>query len=431
MYFNDVEPIPFKGADSKDPLSFRYYEKDRMVLGKTMEEQLRVAVSFWHTLCFEGVDMFGAPTMQRPWLQKSDPMERAKDRVMAGFEFLEKLGAPYFCFHDRDMSPAGATLKESNDNLSRVAEWIQEEMDRTKKKLLWGTAQLFVEPKYMSGAATNPDPAVFAYAAGQVKHALDTTHQLGGENYVLWGGREGYETLLNTDMKKELDQFGRFLTLVADYKHKIGFKGLLLIEPKPCEPTIHQYDFDAATVYAFLQKYGLEDEYKVNIEVNHAILAGHTFAHEVTYACANGIFGSLDANEGDLLRGWDTDQFPLRELEYTKAFLPLFKSGGFTSGGCNFDSKLRRQSTDLKDLFYAHVLGMDVIAKALLNVEKIITDKALSTDSRYADWEGPLGKEVSQASNLEQIAEIGARAVPELRSGGQERLEAELFRYLK
>lgn len=425
-YFPNIPKIQYKGKESTDPFSFKYYDPTKQIVGKTMEEHLRIAVCFWHTFCWQGADVFGDPTMQREWLQGKDPMEIAKNKVDAAFEFMEKLGTPFFCFHDRDISPYGKTLQESNDNLSRVAEWIQEKMAQTGKKLLWGTAQLFAHPRFMSGAATNPDPEVFAYAAGQLKHALDVTHQLGGENYVLWGGREGYETLLNTDMSKELDQYGKFLSLLAEYKHKIGFKGALLIEPKPCEPTIHQYDYDCAHVYAFLQRYGLEKEYKVNIEVNHAILARHTFSHEVAYALTTGIFGSIDANEGDYLRGWDTDQFPLHIPEYTHVIYLLLQNGGFKTGGFNFDTKLRRQSIDIEDLFYAHILGIDTLARALENGAALLENKRLQAplQERYAGWNGPMGKKIGAAATFEEIAELGKSVDPKPRSGKQEFLES-------
>ncbi len=424
-YFSKFPKIEYKGPDSEDPLSYKYYDPKRIVLGKTMEEHLRIGVCFWHNFCWEGADVFGDPTMNRPWLKKESPMETARERVKAAFEFFEKINVPYFCFHDRDVSPYGKTIQESNENLSTVASWIHEEMERTGKELLWGTAQLFAHPRFMSGAATNPDPEVFAYSVAQLKHALDITHQLKGHNYVLWGGREGYETLLNTDLSKEMDQYGRFLSMIAEYKHKIGFKGLLLIEPKPCEPTIHQYDFDCGHVYAFLQKYGLENEFKVNIEVNHAILAGHTFAHEVAYALSNGIFGSIDANEGDYLRGWDTDQFPMRLSEYTHVMYLLLQNGGFTSGGFNLDTKLRRQSIDLEDLFHAHILGIDTLARALLNASELIEKKALSNtlEKRYAGWEGPFGKKVIEAASLESVAALGESVDPKPKSGRQEYLE--------
>jgi xylose isomerase len=362
-------------------------------------------------------------------------MERATEKLKVAFEFFEKLGAPYFTFHDRDVAPEGASLRESNDNLDRILEAMQGEMQRTGMKLLWGTANCFSNPRYMAGAATNPDPEVFAYAAAQVRKVLDATHRMGGENYVLWGGREGYETLLNTDMKQESDQIGRFLTLVAEHKHKIGFKGALLLEPKPKEPTKHQYDFDSATVYAFLQRYGLDKEYKVNIEANHAILAGHSFQHEVAYALSNGIFGSLDINRGDTLLGWDTDQFPNDVAEIAVVLYTLLSGGGFTTGGMNFDAKLRRQSIDPADLIHAHIGGMDTLARGLLIAEKMINDGKLDKviSDRYAGWRGALGENIlggklSLADLSQQVLDKGIDPRP--RSGQQELIEGLLSRYL-
>ncbi|PHQ78129.1 MAG: xylose isomerase, partial [Coxiella sp. (in: Bacteria)] len=309
-YFDTIDPIKYEGPATNNPLSYRYYDAQRTIMGKTMAEHLRIAVCAWHTFCWQGDDNFGQHTFDRAWLDHEDKIERAKQRVHATFQFVEKLGLPYFTFHDRDVSPEGSTLKESNANLDIIADLMASEMQRTGIKLLWGTANAFSHPRYMAGAATNPNPDVFAYTCAQVKHAIDVTHRLGGANYVLWGGREGYDTLLNTDLKQEADQYARFLSLLVEYKHKIGFKGLLLIEPKPCEPTKHQYDFDSGHVLAFLERYDLQDEFKVNIEANHATLAGHAFSHEVAYACAHNLFGSIDANRGDPQLGWDTDQFP-------------------------------------------------------------------------------------------------------------------------
>src|SRR6187431_2180461 len=334
-FFAGIQPVQFRGPDA-DALSYRYYDKDRLVLGKRMEDHLRAAVCYWHSFAWPGSDVFGMGTFDRPWFKMADPVAAAELKLQTAFEFFEKLGAPFFTFHDRDMAPEGATLKESHANLERLVEGAQKEMERTKVRLLWGTANLFSHPRYMGGAATNPDPEVFAYGAAQVRKILDITHRLKGENYVLWGGREGYETLLNTDMKREADQLGRFLTLVAEHKQKIGFKGTLLIEPKPKEPTKHQYDFDTATVYAFLQRYHLENEYRVNIEANHAILSGHSFQHEVAYALGNGIFGSIDMNRGDSLLGWDTDQFPNDVGEIALVLFTILRGGGMGSGGMNF-----------------------------------------------------------------------------------------------
>ncbi|WP_264774333.1 xylose isomerase [Coxiella burnetii] len=427
-YFKPIDKINYEGPDSENPLSFHYYDPQRIVLGKSMEEHLRMAVCFWHTFCWEGNDNFGAGVFNREWLKEKKPMKRAKQRVLAAFEFFEKLGLPFFTFHDRDVSPEGDSLKETIKNFKKIAELIAKEMERTGVQLLWGTANLFSPPRYLAGAATNPDPNVFAHAVAQVKTALDITQQLNGKNYVLWGGREGYETLLNTDLKQELDQFGRFLSLLVDYKHKIGFNGLLLIEPKPCEPTKHQYDFDVATVYAFLQRYGLEKEFKVNIEANHATLAGHSFAHEIAYACANDIFGSVDANRGDPQLGWDTDQFPIDLQETVLVLYLILKHGGFTSGGFNFDAKLRRQSLDLEDLFYAHISGIDTLARGLLIAATIIENDKLKTtkEKRYQAWKEPLNANMlSGKLDFETIAKraLDNNLDPKPTSGEQEKLE--------
>jgi len=433
-YFGSIAPIKYEGLQSDNALAYRYYDKNRMVLGKTMAAQLRPAVCYWHTFAWEGTDVFGQGTFQRPWHRSGDPLQRAQEKLVAAFEFFEKLGIPYFTFHDRDVAPEGATLRESHKNLDRVLEAMQGQMKRTGVKLLWGTANLFSNRRYLAGAATNPDPEVFAYAAAQVVKVLEATHRLGGENYVLWGGREGYETLLNTDMKKEVDQLGRFLTLVAEHKHKIGYKGTLLIEPKPKEPTKHQYDFDTATVHAFLQKYKLENEYRVNIEANHAILAGHSFQHEVTYALNNGIFGSLDMNRGDYLLGWDTDQFPNDPLEMVLVLYTLFKAGGFTTGGMNFDAKLRRPSFEPEDLFHAHIGGLDAMARGLLSAEKLINDGKLeeAVRQRYAGWDRELGQRILKGASLADLSQIVLEQdlEPRPKSGRQEALENLVGRYV-
>jgi len=435
-YFHSIAPIKFEGPNTDNPLAYRYYDKNRIVLGKSMEAHLRPAVCYWHTFAWGGSDgVFGEPSLDRPWHKPGDPMERAQEKLKAAFEFFEKLGTPYFSFHDRDVAPEGATLKESNKNLDRILEAVQGEMQRTGVKLLWGTANAFSNRRYLAGAATNPDPEVFAYAAAQVHHVLEWTHRLGGENYVLWGGREGYETLLNTDFKRETDNLARFLHLVAEHKHKIGFKGLLLLEPKPKEPTKHQYDYDSATVHAFLQKHGLEKEYKVNIEQNHAILAGHTFQHEVQYAVDNGIFGSLDINRGDPLLGWDTDQFPNDVTESAIVLYILLKSGGFTSGGMNFDAKIRRPSIDPEDLFHAHIGGLDTLGRGLLIAEKMLADGKLEANlrQRYAGWDRELGQRIS--SGKASLADLSKHVLdtglePRPKSGRQEYLENLVNRYL-
>ena len=433
-YFGSIAPIKYEGPQSENPLAYRYYDKDRKVLGKSMAAQLRPAVCYWHTFAWEGTDVFGGGTFQRPWHRPGDAMQRAQEKLGAAFELFQKLDVPYFTFHDRDVAPEGATLKESHKNLDLILEGMQAHMQRTGVKLLWGTANLFSNRRYLAGAATNPDPEVFAYAAAQVVKVLDWTHRLNGENYVLWGGREGYETLLNTDMKREVDQLGRFLTLVAEHKHKIGFKGTLLIEPKPKEPTKHQYDFDTATVYAFLQKYKLEKEYKVNIEANHAILAGHSFQHEVTYALENDIFGSLDMNRGDYLLGWDTDQFPNDPLEMVLVMYTLYKAGGFTTGGMNFDAKLRRPSFEPEDLFHAHIGGLDNMARGLLAAEKMINDGKLekAVKERYAGWNGELGQRILKGASLAELSKLvlDQDLEPRPKSGRQEALENLVSRYV-
>lgn len=427
-YFKGVGRVRYEGPATDNPFAFRFYEAGRAVLGKPMRDHLRIAVCYWHSFCWPGTDMFGDATLQRPWFTVSDPIEAAKLKALVAFEFFEKLGAPFFCFHDKDVAPEGRTLAESNANLDRVLETVQGEMARTGIKLLWGTANLFSHPRYVAGAATNPDPEVFAYAAGQVKHMLETTHRLGGENYVLWGGREGYDTLLNTDMKRELDQLGRFMALVADHKHKIGFKGTLLIEPKPQEPTKHQYDYDAAAVHAFLRKYDLIGEFRLNIEVNHATLSGHTFQHELAYAFANDLFGSVDINRGDPLCGWDTDQFPNNIEEATLALYTILQGGGFTTGGFNFDAKLRRQSIDPDDLFHAHIGGIDTLARGLLNAEKMISEGRIAkfVESRYSGWRGTLGEAILNGKmDLETLSNhvISNKLTPKPKSGRQEMLE--------
>jgi len=348
-FFPGIGKIPFEGPRSSNPFAYRFYEADRMVHGRRMEDHLRIAVCWWHTLCAPGSDVFGAPTLNRPWhAAGGDEMAQARQKVAVGFEFFEKLGNPYFCFHDRDIAPEGDTLAASCDLFDRILEDVEAAMARSRTKLLWGTANLFGHPRYAAGAATNPDPEIFAYAAAQVKHVLEATHRLGGENYVLWGGREGYDTLLNTDLRREQEQLGRFLSLVVEHKHRIGFSGTILIEPKPCEPTKHQYDTDAATVIGFLRRFGLEKEVKLNIEVNHATLAGHSFHHEIAWALAEGMLGSVDANRGDPQNGWDTDQFPNDHVELTPALFEILKAGGLDSGGFNFDAHLRRRSASAR-----------------------------------------------------------------------------------
>jgi xylose isomerase len=430
-YFAGIEAVPFKGPDSDDPLAYRFYEPDRMVLGKRMADQLRIAVCYWHSFVWQGQDPFGGPTFERPWF--GDAMSHARAKADEAFRLFEILGVPFFTFHDRDAAPEGATLAESNRNLREIADLFAERMQESGLKLLWGTANLFSHRRYMAGAATNPDPDVFAYAAAQVKAAIDVTHDLGGANYVLWGGREGYETLLNTDMGRELNQMGRFLSMVVDYKHKIGFPGTILIEPKPQEPTKHQYDYDVATVFGAVQRFGLEKEVKVNIETGHAVLAGHSFEHEIATAVALGIFGSVDANRNDYQSGWDTDQFPNNVPETALAIYHILKGGGFTTGGFNFDAKLRRQSLDAEDLVAAHVGGIDVCARGLLAAAAMIEDGGLDAAlaERYAGWERPEAKAML-ASDLAAIATRVEREGldPKPRSGRQERLENWINRFV-
>jgi xylose isomerase len=397
-FFTDVpDRIPFGGLDSDDPLTFKVYEPDRPVLGKRMEDHLRVAVCLWHSFNWPGSDVFGRGTFDRPWLvDGQDPLGAAHTKVAAAFEFVEKLGAPYYTFHDFDVAPEAATWAESRRNLETMAGVLEEHQARTGVRLLWGTANLFAHPRYASGASTNPDPEVFAYAAAQVKAMLETTKRLGGANYVLWGGREGYETLLNTDLRREEQQLAKFLGLVAEHKHRIGFEGTLLLEPKPQEPTKHQYDYDSATVLGFLVRHGLASEYRVNIEVNHATLAGHSFHHEIATAISTGVFGSVDINRGDYQNGWDTDQFPNSVDELSLALLELLRGGGFTTGGFNFDTKLRRQSLDRTDLFHAHIGGIDTLARSLLVAADMLERRTLDErrEARYAGWSGDLGRAI-------------------------------------
>ncbi|MCY3813157.1 MAG: xylose isomerase [Gammaproteobacteria bacterium] len=436
-FFKDIDTIAYRGPDSTDPLAFRYYDADAPVLGKTMAEHLRFAVCYWHSFDAQGADVFGVGTWDRPWANgASDPMAAARTKLSAAFEFFEKLTVPYYCFHDRDVAPEGQTFTESEKNLYAIGEDMAGAMEKTGVKLLWGTANLFGHPRYAAGAATNPNPDVFAHAAAQVKNVLELTHALGGENYVLWGGREGYDTLLNTDLKRESDQLGRFMQLVVEHKHKIGFEGTLLIEPKPCEPTKHQYDYDSAACYAFLQKYDLADEFKLNIECNHATLAGHTFQHEVAYAIAHGIFGSVDANRGDAQNGWDTDQYPNNVEESTLVLYEILKAGGLGTGGFNFDAKMRRQSVARDDLFYGHIGGMDTLARGLLNAAELLGSGELSerVAARYAGWDHGVGKRILDGGeDLDSLCAYTQDASPDLTpvSGRQELLENIVSRFAR
>ena len=429
-FFTDVPgPVAVASEDARDGLGYLVYDPDRIVAGRRMEDHLRIGVCYWHSFNWPGNDVFGAGTFDRPWLDAGqDPMAAARQKQDAAFEFFAKLRVPFYSFHDVDMAPEGATLRESEANLSEMADRAQQKQEETGVQLLWGTANVFSHPRYAAGAATNPDPEVFACAATQVRNAMRATHQLGGSNYVLWGGREGYETLLNTDMKREADQLARFLHLVAEYKHSIGFTGTLLLEPKPQEPTKHQYDYDSATVHGFLDRYGLLDEYRVNIEVNHATLAGHSFQHEVAYAVANGLFGSVDANRGDPQNGWDTDQFPNSVDEMALSVYEILKGGGFENGGFLFDTKLRRQSMDRADLFHGHIGGIDTLAKSLLVAEALLDDGTLESnrEARYARWDGGIGALIqSEGATLDSIADEATASsyAPTPVSGRQEWLE--------
>lgn len=434
-YFPEIsQPIPFEGKGSKNPLAFRYYNKTQRVAGKTMAEHLRFSVAYWHTLMADGTDMFGGASYDRPWRAAADPMDRARETMDAAFEFFTKLGVDYYCFHDRDIAPAGETFAQSCRNLATIVEYAKILQKQTGVKLLWGTANLFGHRIFTSGASTNPDAHVFALAAAQVKNALDATLALGGENYVFWGGREGYESLLNTDLKHGQEQLARFLQMAVDYAKQIGFKGQFLIEPKPCEPTKHQYDTDTATTLAFLRQYGLIDHFKINVEANHATLAKHTFEHELTTASIAGKLGSVDANRGDLLLGWDTDQFPSDLYSTTLAMLVILKQNGLGSGGLNFDAHVRRSSIDPVDLFHAHIGGMDAFARGLLIADKLIQDKSLDAfvEARYASWNSGIGAQImsGKVGLVELEKYILEQGMPEMKSGRLEMLENILNDYI-
>ena len=434
-YFKDISKIQYEGVDSNNPLSFKYYDEDKVILGKKMKDHLRFATCYWHTFTWPGLDPFGGPTFERPWMKQGDPIEKAEEKLDEAFDFFDKITTPFFCFHDRDISPEGKNYSETQKNFFHIIDLMEKKLSKSKVKLLWGTANAFSHRRYMAGASTNPDPEVFAYKAAQVKDCMEATMRLGGQNYVLWGGREGYETILNTNMKLEMNNLARFLELVVNHKHKIGFKGQILLEPKPHEPTKHQYDFDSAACLALIRKAGLENEIHLNIEVNHATLSGHNFEHEIAYAIANNALGSIDINRGDTLLGWDTDQFPNNPLELLMPFYHIFSNGGFKQGGLNFDAKIRRQSIDPEDLFYAHIGGMDVAARSLIAVEKMINDKELSSyiKNRYKKWDLDLGKFIhSEEGDLESIANkvINENIEPKPQSGQQEYLENILNKYL-
>lgn len=433
-YFKNISKIKFEGKESDNPLAFKYYNENELVGNKTMKEHLRFAVAYWHTYQGNGSDPFGPGTVVREWAKVTDPMELAKLKVAINFEFCEKLGVPFFCFHDRDISPEGSNLKETNKRLDEIVALIQEHMKSSDVKLLWGTTNAFSNPRFVHGASTSPNADVFAYAAAQVKKAMEVTHLLGGQNYVFWGGREGYETLLNTNMSLELDNMGRFLNMAVDYAKEIGFTGQFLIEPKPKEPTKHQYDFDTATVLGFLRKYNIEDKFKMNIEANHATLAQHTFQHELHTSRINGVLGSIDANQGDLLLGWDTDQFPTNIYDTTLAMYEVLKAGGFTTGGLNFDSKVRRGSFEEADLFYAHIAGMDTFAKGLKIAYKMLNDGVLekNIDERYSSYTKGIGKDIVDGKvgfkELEKY--ILENDNVQNKSGKQELLESILNKYV-
>lgn len=428
-FFGDIAPVSYN--PDAEGLAYRHYNPDEVVAGKRMEDHLRFAVAYWHSFAWPGGDPFGGQTFDRPWW--GDDMAAARLKAEIAFEMFEILGVPYFCWHDADIRPEGDSFAASKRNFDEIIDLFAEKLDSSKVKLLWGTANLFSHRRFMSGAATNPDPDVFAWSAATVRNCLDATHRLGGQNYVLWGGREGYETLLNTDLGQELDHMGRFLNMVVDYKHKIGFQGQILIEPKPQEPTKHQYDYDVATVYGFLQKYGLEKEVKLNIEQGHAILAGHSFEHELAMARELGVLGSIDMNRNDYQSGWDTDQFPNNVPEVALAYYEILKAGGFDKGGTNFDSKLRRQSLDPSDLIEAHVGAMDICARGLKAAAQMLEDDALEAPrrARYAGWETPEAQAML-TSDLETIAaRVEAGEVnPAPRSGQQEKLENIVSRYV-
>ena len=426
-YFPGIGRIDYEGPDSDNPLSFKAYDPTRVIAGKTMEEHLRFAVCYWHTFCADGADPFGPGTRRRPWAHSGDPMQNARDKLNAAFEFFTKLGVPFYCFHDRDLAPEGDTVSESEANLSELVELAGERQRATGVQLLWGTANLFSHPRYMNGAATNPNFAVVAHAGAQVKAALDATVALGGQNYVFWGGREGYACLFNTDTKKELEHFARFLAMARDYGRSIGFEGTYLIEPKPMEPMYHQYDFDAQTVIGFLRQHGLDRDFKLNIEANHATLAGHSSEHDLQMAADAGLLGSVDANRGNPQNGWDTDQFPTNMYDCVSNLLVILRAGGLGSGGLNFDAKVRRESTDPEDLFLAHIGGMDAYARALVIAERLLRDSRLEAfrNSRYATFgQGEGARFEAGELDLADLRDIAAsQPEPPLESGRQEWVE--------
>lgn len=434
-YFSSIPKIAYEGTGTDNPLAFRHYDPKRVVLGKTMAEHLRLATCYWHTFVWPGSDVFGAGTFERPWQQAGEPMAKAREKADAAFDFFSRLGTPFYTFHDTDVAPEGHGLGEYKANFAAMVDVLEKKQAETGVKLLWGTANLFSHPRYAAGAATSPQPEVFAYAATQVRHAMEATHRLGGANYVLWGGREGYDTLLNTDLKRERAQMGRFFQMVVEHKHKLGFKGTILIEPKPQEPTKHQYDYDTATVYGFLKEFGLENEVKTNLEANHATLAGHSFHHEVATSIALGVFGSIDANRGDPQNGWDTDQFPNSVEELTLVVYEILRAGGFTTGGFNFDTKVRRQSHAAEDLFHGHIGAIDALALALDRAAKMIEKDTLAElkAKRYAGWDGDFGSNILKGGfTLASLADeaLSRDLHPTHVSGHQELLENIVNRYI-
>ena len=426
-YFKGINKIPFEGSESDNPFAFKYYNPDQIIAGKTMRDHFKFAIAYWHSFCGQGTDPFGAGTQNFAWDKAKDPAQAARDKADAAFEFISKMGFDYYCFHDYDLVQEASTLVESEKRVIAITDYLKEKQAETGIKLLWGTANCFSHPRYMNGAATNPDFNVVAHAGAQVKIAIDATIALGGENYVFWGGREGYISLLNTDMGRELDHMARFLTMAKDYARSQGFKGTFFIEPKPMEPSKHQYDFDAATSIGFIQKYGLQDDFKLNIEVNHATLAQHTFEHELAVAANDGMLGSIDANRGDYQNGWDTDQFPNSIEEAARAMIVFLKAGGLQGGGVNFDAKIRRNSTDLEDLFFAHIGGADTFARGLIAADKIINDPSFSkiVDHRYDSFNQSKGRNFEegklQLTDLHELA-LHTDSIPAI-SGKQERLE--------
>jgi xylose isomerase len=433
-YFSKVGKIKFEGRESKNPFAFKFYDENKLVAGKSMKDHFRFAIAYWHSFCGTGGDPFGPGTRQLPWETSSDPVQRAKNKMDAAFEFITKLGVPYYCFHDFDLIDEGDTIAESERRLQAIVDYAKQKQAESGVKLLWGTANVFSNPRYMNGASTNPDFNVLAWAGTQVKNAIDATIALGGENYVFWGGREGYMSLLNTDMKREQEHLARFLTLARDYGRKNGFRGNFLIEPKPMEPTKHQYDYDSATVIGFLRQYGLDKDFKLNIEVNHATLAGHTFQHELQVAADAGMLGSIDANRGDYQNGWDTDQFALNLQELAESMLVILQAGGLQGGGVNFDAKIRRNSTDPEDLFHAHIGSMDAFARALIIASDIIekSDYVKLRQERYASFDNGIGNDFEKGKlTLDDLRNHAIKSgEPKQTSGKQELFENIINQYI-